>query len=262
MVTLLNRKLVYAFVLLACTVLYSCQKSLRYDPDPAPDHDLEIQFKPVVDADSLQLGNTYYNVFNEQYSVRNFKFYICQVELTNTDSSKTYKLNKDQYFLVDFSDPGSTRLTLNAVPYTYNRISFTLGVDSIRNVSGAQTGALDPANGMFWTWNSGYIMAKLEGNSPASNQQNQIFEYHIGGFAGSENVVQKINLSFPLNQAVGFLPGRSTLMTITANTNAWFASPNAISITSTPVCTTPGDLAKSIAENYANMFQVVNVLSE
>ena len=37
-----------------------------------------------------------------------------------------------------------------------------LGVDSLRNVTGVQTGALDPAMDMYWTWNTGYVMAKLE----------------------------------------------------------------------------------------------------
>jgi hypothetical protein len=216
----------------------------------------------MVDVDSLQFGPTYQNIFGESYTVRNFKFYITQVELSNTDSARTYKLNKDQYFLVDFADPISIQLSLNAVAYKYNRISFTIGVDSIHNVSGAQTGALDPANGMFWTWNSGYIMAKLEGNSTASTEQNQIFEYHIGGFAGADNVVEKIDLNFPSNDAVDFLPNRTTLMTISANANQWFAGPNPISIVATPVCATPGTLAKNIATNYSNMFKVVNILSE
>jgi hypothetical protein len=163
---------------------------------------------------------------------------------------------------VNFGDQNSTRISLKAVPATYNRIAFTIGVDSIRNVSGAQTGALDPAKGMFWTWNTGYIMAKLEGNSGVSNQPNQVFEYHIGGFSGSENVVQKITLAFPLNSAVGFLPERGTLITITANANGWFSGPNPTSIALAPVCTTPGVLAKSIASNYANMFEVVNIVTE
>jgi hypothetical protein len=262
MATILDKRNLMAFIPLACLLFCSCQKALRFPPDPAPNHALEIQFKPIVDADTLVYGNTYHNIFNEPYTVRNFKFYVSQILLTNTDSNITYKVNKDQYFLVDFADLTTAKLTLNAVPYTYNRISFTIGVDSIHNVSGAQTGALDPANGMFWTWNSGYIMAKLEGNSPASNEQNQIFEYHIGGFAGAESVVEQIDLNFPSNQQLGFLPGHATSMTITANTNAWFASPNAISIATTPVCATPGGLAKSIAENYANMFQIINIVNE
>ncbi len=75
---------------------------------------------------------------------------------------------------------------------------FLLGVDSLHNVSGAQTDALDPAKDMFWTWNTGYVMAKLEGNSPSSALVNNKYEFHVGGFSGKYNVLKKIlNLLFP-----------------------------------------------------------------
>jgi len=257
----LNKK-IFLTGLIPVILLTACQKDIRFAPDPAPDHTFVIQFKPVVDNDSLEYGKTYNNVFGEPYLVRNFKFYICHVDLINTDSGKTYHLNKDEYFLVNFGDAATTSLSLKAVASKYNRIAFTIGVDSIRNVSGAQTGALDPANGMFWTWNSGYIMAKLEGNSTVSNQPNQVFEYHIGGFSGTENVVEKVTLSFPLNQDINLRSGGSTQMTISANANSWFDGPFPNSIGATPVCTTPGNLARNIATNYGNMFTVVQIVSE
>ena len=144
----LNKK-IFLTGLIPVILLTACQKDIRFAPDPAPDHTFVIQFKPVVDNDSLEYGKTYNNVFGEPFVVRNFKFYICHVDLINTDSGKTYHLNKDEYFLVNFGDAATMRLSLKAVAYKYNRIAFTIGVDSIRNVSGAQTGALDPANGMF-----------------------------------------------------------------------------------------------------------------
>ena len=262
MKTVFHKIIFLVSVFSALLLFHSCQKTLRSDEGPAADHALTIQFNPVVDNDSLEYGKIYHNIFGEDYSIRNFKFYVCQVDLINTDSGKSYSLNKDQYFLVNFGEPGSTKIQLNAVSFRYNRIAFVIGVDSIRNVSGAQTGSLDPANGMFWTWNSGYIMAKLEGNSPVSSEPNQVFEYHIGGFSGADKVVRKVNLSFPLNASVLFEAGKRTQMTITANANAWFSGPNPISIAGTPVCTTPGSLAKSISANYATMFNVINILSE
>ncbi|WP_316930094.1 MbnP family protein, partial [Hymenobacter sp. IS2118] len=49
--------------------------------------------------------------------------------------------------------PASQLLALKDIPVgDYQSVSFTVGVDSARNVAGAQTGALDPNNGMFWTW--------------------------------------------------------------------------------------------------------------
>jgi hypothetical protein len=256
------RGIVFFCCLVATAVIFnSCQKGIRED-GPVPDHTLTIQFKPVVDADSLEFGKTYQNSVGETYTISNFKFYLCQVDLINTNLGTSYRINKDDYFLVNFGNTVSTRLSLQTIPSSFNKIAFTVGVDSIRNVSGAQTGALDPANGMFWTWNTGYIMAKLEGNSTVSNQPNQVFEYHIGGFSGTDNVVEKVNLTFPLNATIDFQKGRSTQMTISANANEWFGGPGQISIATSPVCTTPGALAKSVAVNYLRMFEVINVVSE
>ena len=249
-------------VLVVAAVFTSCQKELRFAGDPAPSHSLTITFKPVVDADDLVFGTTYNNTWGEPYAVSMFKFYVCQVKLYNTDSGTSYDVNKDEYFLVNFGDNNSTTLQLNAVPYTYDRIGFVIGVDSIRNVSGAQTGALDPGKGMFWTWNSGYIMAKLEGNSPVTGQPNNKFEYHIGGFAGPDNVVKAVTLSFPLGQAVTLQANKSSNMTITANANAWFFNPNDVELSLSPVCTTPGPLAREIAENYIKMFTVTGFVNQ
>ena len=246
-----------AFVFIAITFV-SCQKSIDIFPDLSPDHEMTIHFSSMVDQQSLELGDTYTNIFGEDYSVTNFKFYFCQVELINTDSGFSYRMNKDEYFLVNFADSGSVRVKFGALSGKYNAISFLLGVDSIRNVSGAQTGALDPANGMFWTWNTGYIMAKLEGNSPFSNQPNGAFEYHIGGFSGTDNVVRRITLPF---SSIQLEKEKSTEMIITANANSWFHSPNDISIATTPVCTSPGSLANKIATNYSNMFKVTAIVS-
>ena len=74
-------------------------------------------------------------------------------------------------------------LTLSDVPEgSYTEMSYVLGVDSTRNVSGAQAGALSTANGMFWSWSTGYIMLKAEGTSPNSGTGS--FSFHLGGFSG------------------------------------------------------------------------------
>ena len=248
--------------LFAAVMGASCQKELRSAADPPASHSLTLRFKPVADTASLVFGNTYVNTWGERYAVSAFKFYICQVKLYNTDSGVSYDVNKDEYFLVDFSNPDAAVLQLKAVPFTYDRIGFVVGVDSIRNVSGAQTGALDPAKGMFWTWNTGYIMAKLEGNSPASNQVNGKFEYHIGGFSGPDNVVKPLTLSFPLGQEITLQADKSSQITITANVNAWFFNPNDIELSVNPVCMTPGPLSRQIAENYLKMFTITNVVTQ
>ena len=230
-------------------LLGSCQKQLRFDDVPGKDHNLVINFRAVVDTAQLVFGKQYRNFFDEPYQVSAFKFYIHAIQMINTDSGKVFELPKDKYYLVDFSDPANTRVRIGVQPFKYNRIAFTLGVDSTRNVSGAQTDALDPGKGMFWTWNTGYIMAKLEGNSPLAATPNNAFEYHIGGFRTGENVVEKVTLLFPFTSEIDLKPGKTTEMSISANVNSWFYNPHDIMITADPTCMTPGNLAVRIAEN-------------
>lgn len=241
--------------------LASCQKELSAESAPGtlPDHTMQLQFKPVVNGSALTFGTNYVNPFGEQYSVSIFRFYLHAIRLINSDSGKIFSLDVNRYFLVDFADSSSCLLNLAVPSGNYNSLAFEVGVDSALNVSGAQTGALDPANGMFWTWNSGYIMAKLEGNSPVAATPGQKFEFHIGGFEGPDKVNQEISLPLSAGQTINLPSGRSSRVTITADANAWFQQPNDIRISVTPVCTTPGPLARQISENYAGMFTVSNI---
>ena len=61
-----------------------------------------------------------------------------------------------------------------------------LGVDSVLNYNGVHEGALDPINGMYWTWQTGYINCKLEGNIICDSSRKS-FEYHIGGYSTNDS---------------------------------------------------------------------------
>ena len=71
-----------------------------------------------------------------------------------------------------------------------------LGVDKKYNMSGANSGDLDPVNGMFWSWQSGYINFKIEGVSPSCNTRKNKFQFHIGGYQTPHQT--KRQLSFKL----------------------------------------------------------------
>lgn len=217
---------------------------------------LIISFRNSVDALPLELNKTYINSLQEPFKVTRLKYYISHIELDNTSAVITPDAN---YFLVNEEAPVSKTITVPFPAGSYHRITFLLGVDSLRNVSGAQSGALDPLNGMFWTWNSGYIMAKLEGRSPASSLPLQQFEFHIGGFQGRDNVLKKISLAFPGGKPFVLKAGKTLTIDINANIQKWFQGPRSISIATHPSCTTPGSLAKQIADNYAEMFSIVSV---
>lgn len=212
---------------------------------------LILHFQHTLGGEALVLGNTYTTILGENIIIQKFKYYVSNFSVTD-DLGKTTKLPL-QYFLVDEADSLSQIITLHVPPKSISSIRFVLGVDSIRNVSGVQTGALDPLQGMFWTWNSGYIMAKLEGSSEASKSPGHYFTYHIGGFKKELNATRSIELKLsPFNKT----PKK---INIRAEINQWFKSRSEIRIAETPICHSPGALAIKMADNYRNMFSIKNI---
>lgn len=218
---------------------------------------IQVNFKNVVNGVPLSLGIAapYTNANGEVFTVSAFKYYITNISLVRLDN--TVQRIGDTYFLIDESVPASKVITFPVPKGEYRGISFKIGVDSIRNVSGAQTGALDPVNGMFWSWNSGYIMAKMEGNSPSSAAPGQALTYHIGGFKGNYNAVQDVQLISPISLSVA--AERKPSLTITADLYNWFTGVNLVKFSDNATIHVPGELAWKISVNYRSMFKITDV---
>lgn len=235
----------------------SCQKSVELPIEKTGT--LKISFRNTVKGIPIVLGTgNYTNGFGEQYVLTKFKYYISNVSVSNIDavSSET-----NSYHLIDEAKPASLSFSFPVKIDSYVSLKLLLGVDSLRNVSGAQTGALDPLNDMFWTWNSGYIMAKLEGNSPQSTVVNNKVEYHIGGFSGSNNALKNLTLTFPVGKILDIREGKTSEIFIDADIDTWWQNPNDLRISTDPVIATPSAMAKKIADNYSKMLQVKDVIN-
>lgn len=128
-------------------------------------------------GEMLKLDETYKDSLGTWVRFSTLKFYINNLQYTDRDG-KT--LNGPECVLVDLQEENS--LTLPNLPEGITMVQFTLGTDSLTNVSGILEGPLDPINGMYWAWNSGYINFKLEGSSSEANTPRKEFEYHIGGY--------------------------------------------------------------------------------
>lgn len=244
------------FVNAVFLLMAGCQKAI-----PSKTGTVKITFRNMVNTTPMVLGATVYtNPFGETYTLSKFKYYISNVRL-GLSGVPTTAIEKESYHLVDQSVPGSLSFSFEAEENSFITLSFLIGVDSVRNVSGAQTGALDPLKDMFWTWNSGYIMAKLEGTSPQSNQVGNKIEYHIGGFSGVNNAVRAFAIALPGGKFVNIKKGKISEIILEADVNKWWQSSSDVKITDMPVCTTPGVLAKKVADNYRNLFRVIDVVN-
>ncbi|HMT71271.1 MAG TPA: hypothetical protein PKD16_13985, partial [Saprospiraceae bacterium] len=117
-----------------------------------------IRFVPKMLDENLLLDKAYF-LNNDTITVSNLKFYISNLAAYNADSL-VFELYK-KHHLFDLSQVKTHHLT-EKLPSNvrFDKIGFYVGVDSLTNVSGAIAGDLDPTNGMYWTWQSGYINFK------------------------------------------------------------------------------------------------------
>jgi hypothetical protein len=249
---------------LGCTILFApgCKKDEPTTPTtpvtPAAPV-IRVSFANMVDAVPLTLGPPYQyvNLNGDSFYVNTFKYYISNISFTDVNSNTWAET--ESYHLINAADPASLSFTIANVPAAdYVSMRFMIGVDSARNCSGAQTGALDPANDMFWTWNTGYIMAKLEGKSPASTASADNISFHIAGYGGANATQRWVTLPFTANNA-HVASGASPLVRLSTNVQEWFSSPTTINFATTNSVATTGSQAIMFADNYADMITLLGV---
>ncbi len=205
-----------------------------------------VVFETLVNGKKLLLKDSIYtNAFKESYTVSKLKYYVSNIRFVNTGKDNI----KKSVYLIDASK--NNKLKVQSYSTKIKGISFLLGVDSMNNCSGAQSGALDPLNDMFWTWNNGYVMFKLEGKSDSSKADNKRIEQHIGGYKGTNKTMREIFLPFSENYF-----NTHTNITIQLNLDSYWKGVNELHITATPVITSPGEAAKNAADNFKGMFVI------
>lgn len=239
--------------------LSSCKKDTKNEPAPAPPTGtVNISILNRVDTSDLVLNTkNYVNQHGDTFRVNTYKYYISNIRLTRNDGTVFSESNS--YHLIDASVPSSCAFHISGLPEgSYQNISFMIGVDSLHNVSGAQSGDLDPTKGMFWDWTSGYIMAWMDGTSPQSPATANKIVFQVDGFSGPYNVLKTVSLSFGASPA-SVTKDHSSSLTISSDVLEWFKSPAVINFNTTYQIGNPGAACRQIADNYADMFKLLSV---
>lgn len=215
-------------------------------PTEAQKGTFSIELEHTFDQSPLVMGQSYTNGSGESLSFTTVRYYVSNIQLEKMDG--TVWSETESYHLVDADDAGSALLTLTDVPVgEYHKISYQIGVDSARNVSGAQDGALSPANNMFWTWNSGYIFVKVEGNAPAAADGK--FAYHLGGFAGPNkaNIYKTHDLH---NHMLNVQVNASPQVHLMVDLKNLFDGMHTVSVATMNNVRMPGEMALHLSHNF------------
>lgn len=245
----------YSFAL-AALVLTGCKKDK--DVPASKTGTVALEFEQTVGTAPLTLSTqTYSTPAGDQFKVTTFRQYLSNVKFTMGDGT-SYAV-PDSYYLVDAAMSNSLHIDIKDVPVgDYTGVTFTIGVDSVHNVSGAQQGALDPNNSMFWTWNSGYIYTKMEGYSAQSSTGG--LSFHIGGFKSPNSTIRTVSPAFPAGTKLLVRSDHSPEIHFNVNVLKMFTGVNTIRFANLSSIGAAGANAVLIANNYAaGMFSVEHI---
>jgi hypothetical protein len=192
---------------------------------------------------------------NDTFTISQFKFYISNVKFINSSSNSSYT-EPNSYHLLGY-DNGvniSEGFSLNSIPKgTYDKLQFSLGVDSLANFSIAKLGDLDPNNNMAWDWNTGYKFFLLEGNLYRNSTVGGLV-FHLGG----PKIYKTLTFDLNINGKSGLEIGSNSYnINFVADVNAAFKSPNLIDFKLVNEYMGQDGVAQQISENYAkSMFSL------
>ena len=176
--------------------------------DPQTFGTFEVKFDNVVGSETMSLeaeGSTNYKYTtssDEPFNLTSFGYYISKIKLEGPngelyEDEMNVSANADEvkgYYHILESENSSQFVKLKNIPAgTYDKITFTVGIEEDGVQEGAAGGILDPAEGAwFWNWNAGYIGFSMEGMAQNSGQERaegdgwvvyeNSFEFHIGGW--------------------------------------------------------------------------------
>ncbi|UPT70503.1 MAG: hypothetical protein M0D53_15710 [Flavobacterium sp. JAD_PAG50586_2] len=182
----MTKKALYVvFLFMFCFQVYSQSKN----------DSLYVNFRLEFNKLPLELNKKYISTNKDTLTIETFKCYISNIQVQYSD--KSVFIPKNSYHLLDSNNPASFEIPVTKKGNKMiSRITFDIGIDSLTNTSGALSGALDPVNGMYWTWQSGYINMKIEGSSPSCKTRKNEFQFHIGGYLQPNYALQQIKLEW------------------------------------------------------------------
>jgi hypothetical protein len=239
---------------LCCLAGFQCKKKHE---EPAPAGTIQLRIETDINGNQLALNTgRYINANGDSFSVSTLKYYISNIILKNSDGN-IYKV-PDSYYLLDASVSTDTTINIGSIPPgTYTEIGFSVGVDSINNHTGSQPAALNPAiaGDMFWTWAFGYKFLEFEGYYGPGNSG---MLFHI---SGDENYKKWLmNSSTPGWTNIVIKDDASSSVSLKANIEEMFTTPTTINF-STTNSVSGGAAAETVADNYADMFELSAIVN-
>ena len=230
----------YLSILITTILFFSCKKeegcidptALNYNSEAtidngscnyAPISDLNIHFTQTVNGNPLILDSMMYtNQENDNYSIQTVRYLLSDITLHTDNGTST--LLDDVHFIDLSIDSTLTLHIAEIVDKNYTAISFTMGLDSTKNITDL---FLNENFFPSFAWpdfmGGGYHYMQLEGGF------NTVFNGYATHTGGTNGLDFSFTKNFPI--ALNMENANSTVI-INMEINNWYSNPNTISLTS------------------------------
>lgn len=198
-----------------------------------------VRFKAIYNGQEISIGKTINDSNSNWIEFSTLRFYVSDLYIIDNQGQE---ILGEQYQLIDLENQES--LTIMQHENGILQLRFLLGIDSLTNVAGILEGPLDPINGMYWTWNSGYINFKLEGRTNLSLAPKNEFVYHLGGYLNPYSTSREVILQLDPKK-------QETIIEI--QLDKWLKS---IDIRETNSVMIPGAKAVQLSDELVDIFKV------
>lgn len=162
-------------------ILWGCRDKETEVPTPL-NPKVNLIFTHKVGDQEITQGQFYTRTSGESFSFDMLKYYLSEAALVNDAGDTLYFTGHnlmDAFNANRKKASGSVKID-DAQMTSFNQLIFGIGVSPAYNTSGDQAGDLDPGFGMIWTWSTGYIFMKHEGQFIDSTGATQPLLYHLG----------------------------------------------------------------------------------
>jgi len=204
-----------------------------------------LTFIPMWQGKTISVDNVF-SIGNSGDSLRitALRFYVCNIQFES--ENKVVWSSGDEHFLIDvFEKDGTGILTKLPTSSTVDFLSFIIGVDSTLQTNGAHSGELDPIQGMYWSWQSGYINWKLEAEVIHAGQSNAI-QWHVGGYRAPYQTQRAVRLRL-MNDSDSIQCG----LQLDSLLRDW-------RVIAPAEVMSPGDKAMVLSDRFQSCFQIVS----
>ncbi|MFN8277417.1 MAG: MbnP family protein [Chitinophagales bacterium] len=152
---------------------------------------LRVNVLPLFGEQPLVEGQVYH-LDSGTLAIHQLRFYVSDLQLLRR--GKIVFEERKKAHLLDLAEAMDFTVMLKK-EVVFDSVRLVLGIDSALHVSGALGGDLDPTRGMYWTWQSGYIHIKMEGNCQGCNTNKEAFQLHLGGYTGATRAAVPMQFS-------------------------------------------------------------------